>query len=257
MWIIMQAKTDKSEISVMTGQSPAGRILSQIICLTAIFVSVFGLSATQASDVRITRIYDGDTLTLSTGETIRLLQIDAPELRGGECYAVQAQKELAKILSKKGKIGFKTDPKIETVDIFGRSLRYVFVGKTNVNLKLVEVGAATPYFYKGELGKFSDQLLKAAKRAKLMKKGLWQFCPETKLNPYKSASTGSTRTTLAPNPEISSTAECDPNYLACIPFYPPDLNCSDIISLGLAPVRVIGNDVHKLDRDGDGIGCDN
>jgi len=26
--------------------------------------------------------------------------------------------------------------------------------------------------------------------------------------------------------------------------------------LGLAPVKVIGTDVHKLDRDADGIGCD-
>jgi hypothetical protein len=38
-------------------------------------------------------------------------------------------------------------------------------------------------------------------------------------------------------------------------MFPPDLNCADIKKLGLAPVRVIGKDVHRLDADGDGIGC--
>jgi len=35
-----------------------------------------------------------------------------------------------------------------------------------------------------------------------------------------------------------------------------DLDCGDVKQLGLAPIRVIGMDVHKLDRDSDGIGCD-
>jgi hypothetical protein len=34
------------------------------------------------------------------------------------------------------------------------------------------------------------------------------------------------------------------------------LDCPDIKRLGLAPVKVIGTDVHRLDGDGDGIGCD-
>ncbi len=51
----------------------------------------------------------------------------------------------------------------------------------------------------------------------------------------------------------ASAAECDPNYLPCIPPPPPDLNCDDI---GFG-VRVIGpEDPHGLDRDGDGVGCE-
>jgi len=41
-----------------------------------------------------------------------------------------------------------------------------------------------------------------------------------------------------------------------MPPYPPDLDCTDVKRMGLAPIRVIGTDVHKLDGDGDGIGCD-
>ncbi|MFN8591410.1 MAG: hypothetical protein U0031_08120 [Thermomicrobiales bacterium] len=53
-------------------------------------------------------------------------------------------------------------------------------------------------------------------------------------------------------------ADCDPSYPdVCVPPPPPDLNCSDI---GF-PVAVIHNagegatDPHKLDPDGDGVGC--
>jgi len=47
-------------------------------------------------------------------------------------------------------------------------------------------------------------------------------------------------------------AGCDPNYIPCIPPYPPDLNCPDI---GMR-VQVIGSDPHGLVRDRDGWGCE-
>lgn len=47
--------------------------------------------------------------------------------------------------------------------------------------------------------------------------------------------------------------QCDPNYSgACVPVYPPDVDCADV---GVQ-VTVIGQDVHNLDADGDGIGCE-
>lgn len=44
---------------------------------------------------------------------------------------------------------------------------------------------------------------------------------------------------------------CDPNYEPCIPLL-DDLSCPDIKQL----VTVTGVDVHDLDRDGDGVGCE-
>ena len=35
-----------------------------------------------------------------------------------------------------------------------------------------------------------------------------------------------------------------------------DLDCADIRALGIAPVRVIGSDPHRLDGDHDGWGCE-
>jgi len=45
--------------------------------------------------------------------------------------------------------------------------------------------------------------------------------------------------------------DCDPNYIPCIPIT-DDHNCSDI----KIAVRVIGQDIYGLDRDGNGIGCE-
>lgn len=200
----------------------------------------------------VSKIYDGDTITMSNGEKVRLLQIDTPELSSKECYAGQARAELVKLLGKTGNVKLATDPKLDKIDSYGRSLRYVFVGKTNINLKMVEIGAAAPYFFRGELGFYSSQILKAAENAMKNNLGLWGACPGTKLIPDRSVQTLSSNSGQA----VTSNSACDTNYEGCVPAFPPDLDCPDIKRLGLAPVRVIGRDVHTLDRDGDGIGCE-
>jgi hypothetical protein len=55
-----------------------------------------------------------------------------------------------------------------------------------------------------------------------------------------------------PAPVVGSQGSCDPNYVPCIPAYPPDLDCYDV---GMQ-VEVVGSDPHFLDADGDGIGCE-
>ncbi len=54
---------------------------------------------------------------------------------------------------------------------------------------------------------------------------------------------------------------CDPNYTgACVPIA-SDVDCSSGSGNGPAyvrgPVTVVGTDIYDLDRDGDGIGCEN
>lgn len=207
--------------------------------------------------LKVVKIYDGDTITMADGLKVRLLQIDAPELAEGECYADKAKATLVSLLSKKGVITLKADPISASFDRYGRALRYIFVGKVNVNLEMVKQGAAAPYFYQGEKGKYSAAMLKAAEAAKYYKVGLWKDCPGTQLLPTKAITTyKAVGTPVASSVTVpSATTGCDPNYAGCIPLYPPDLNCSDIKALGLAPVTVIGKDPHRLDGDGDGRAC--
>jgi endonuclease YncB( thermonuclease family) len=229
----------------------------------AIVISVLlalGIFPAQGA-LKVVKIYDGDTVTMADGLKIRLLQIDAPELSESECFAKESKAALVNLLTKKGTVTLKADPASASFDRYGRALRYIFVGKLNVNLEMVKIGAAAPYFYQGEKGIYSAAMLKAAQDAKLYKVGLWKNCPGTKLIPTKAITTykavgtpvASPTSTIAIAP--SSSAGCDPNYSGCIPLFPPDLDCGDIKALGLAPVTVIGKDPHRLDGDGDGKAC--
>ena len=58
------------------------------------------------------------------------------------------------------------------------------------------------------------------------------------------------RATEEAEPEESE--DCDSNYSGCVPVYPPDVNCEDVDG----PVNVTGEDVHQLDREGDGEACE-
>jgi len=211
--------------------------------------------------LKVVKIYDGDTVTMADGMKIRLLQIDAPELAENECFAKESKTALVNLLAKKGTITLKADPASASFDRYGRALRYIFVGKLNVNLEMIKIGAAAPYFYQGEKGVYSAAMLKAAQDAKFYKVGLWKTCPGTQLVPtkaittYKAVGTPVASPTSTPVIAPSPSTGCDLNYAGCVPLYPPDLNCSDIKALGLAPVTVIGKDPHKLDGDGDGKAC--
>lgn|GEM_PF-473497 len=229
-------------------------MLRKLLIALANVALLVSLCPPSSASVEIDYVYDGDTLTLTTGQRVRLLQIDTPELSPKECYGLEAKAALIELLDGPGDISLKSDPNLDDKDRYGRLLRYLFKGKTNINLKLVEIGAAAPYFYKSEKGTYADEILKAAKKAKASNKGFWKRCPNTILTPTRALTTTAIEKTIKTSAESSSL--CDPNYKECLPVFPPDINCVDIRESGLSSIHVIGKDVHKLDRDGDGVGCD-
>lgn len=204
-----------------------------------------GPAATVAS------ITDGDTLRVTGGTRVRLVQIDTPEL-GGECYARNAARELQRLVLPGTRIGLERDARLDGVDRHGRLLRYVWRGGTNVNLELVRRGAATVYFYGAERGKYAARLLAAARSARAARRGIWGACPVI-WEPN-----GPTTMTPAARPAAlagSGRAGCDPSYpTVCIRPPPPDLDCADV------PHRdflVRPPDPHRFDgRDDDGRGCE-
>lgn len=217
----------------------------------AFLMVLTGMTQANAESTSVLRVIDGDTIVVTGGIQVRLVQIDAPELRSQECYSEAAKQVLTRLIGKYN-VRLVRESNSANSDVYGRLLRYVYIGKRNLNIELVSLGAASPWFFNGELGKFSDRLLSEAKRAKSASRGLWKKCPGVVLNPYSALSSGS----QTAKQQISGSNKCDINYYGCIPPFPPDLNCSDLKKMGLIPVKVKETDVHKLDRDGDGIGCD-
>ncbi len=133
----------------------------------------------------VAAVIDGDTIELRNGKRVRLVQIDAPEAGEGECYSRRSTEALREILPVGAQIRLVADPKLDKRDRFGRLLRYVFEGKTNVNLALVRQGAASVWFFDGDRGRYANRLLRTAEAAKAEGLGLWGACPGTELDPRR------------------------------------------------------------------------
>ena len=141
---------------------------------------------------RIDHVADGDTVDLTNGAKVRLVQIDTPEVYfGTECYGRQASAITKRLLPPGAAVGLVAEPAGDRVDRYGRLLRYVIRARDglNVNIYLVRVGAAAPYFYDGERGKYAALLDRLARRARARHLGLWGACRHTAYDPYASVAT--------------------------------------------------------------------
>ena len=141
---------------------------------------------------RIDHVTDGDTVVLRNGQRVRLVQIDTPEIYfGTECYGLQASAVTKRLLPPGAPVGLVAEPATDRVDDYGQLLRYVFRAKDglNVNVQLVRVGAATPYFYSGRRGRYAGLLERLALRARARKIGLWGRCPHMPYDPTRGVNT--------------------------------------------------------------------
>jgi micrococcal nuclease len=93
-------------------------------------------------DFKVVRVIDGDTFIIEGGERVRMIGIDAPELK--DLYGVESKNQLkALIQNKHVKLikGVVTANK----DYFKRLLSYVYIDSTDINLKMIEDGFASVY----------------------------------------------------------------------------------------------------------------
>jgi endonuclease YncB( thermonuclease family) len=147
----------------------------------------------QRETFRVARVVDGDTIDLTTGARVRLVQIDTPEVYARtECYGPEASRETKRLLPLGTSVRLETEPATDLVDQYGRLLRYVIRGSDglDVNVRLVADGAAAPYFYRGRLGRYAALLDRLARRARARKLGLWGRCPGTPYLPTEKVETG-------------------------------------------------------------------
>jgi micrococcal nuclease len=152
-----------------------GAVLVLIVLLVVPVAT--GMTSAEASRTTATveRVIDGDTLVVRGGAHVRLVQIDAPEA-GEECYAALSTLELLRLAPSGTRVELESDPALDQVDRYGRLLRYVRVGTRNVNVELVRRGAATPWFYGGERGRYAARFLAAVSTARAERRGMWRAC---------------------------------------------------------------------------------
>lgn len=122
---------------------------------------------------RIARVVDGDTLLLDSGESVRLIGIDAPELQHAEMPAERFGRDAAHFLRNLAEGHDCTLEFEETgaTDKYGRTLAYVYVDGKMLNSQMVRDGYAlvlTHFPFRR-----SRQFLKLEKYARRSHLGLW------------------------------------------------------------------------------------
>lgn len=115
----------------------------------------------------VSRVIDGDTFDLETGERVRLIGIDAPER--GEPFYEESRDSLVDLVEGIGVVLTKDE---SDTDIYGRSLRYVVSGNIDVNEEMLRRGFARATPIEPDT-LFAEQYFELQQEAKDFGLGLW------------------------------------------------------------------------------------
>ena len=139
-----------------------------------IVLATFGISLSPASYHRVKFVYDGDTILLDSGEQVRYLGINAPEIdhkAGKSEHMAHLARDLNHKLVDSVRVRLEYDR--ETRDQYDRLLAYVFLeGGDMVNALLVRKGLAHVMFNNQNL-KPRDLLLDHPQKAVEERVGMW------------------------------------------------------------------------------------
>ena len=149
------------------------------LCLLAVFVFAFADSILQGDTVTCAAVIDGDTIRLDTGETVRLIGIDAPELSqpGGEMSRLY----LAHLILRKR---ITLDKGYEDRDKYNRLLRFVYIDNLCVNEEMIRQGFAEARYLSPD-DPIREYYIQLEIEAETARAGLWSdniFQPRSRLN---------------------------------------------------------------------------
>ncbi|MEK7680495.1 MAG: thermonuclease family protein [Patescibacteria group bacterium] len=138
------------------------------------------LAPPSVSRVLVTRIIDGDTIELETGDKVRYIGVNTPESvdprREVQCFGIEASvynKNL--VLNKKVRL----EKDISETDKFGRLLRYIYLEDgTFINLKLINDGYGYASAYPPDVA-HSEEFVDAQRQARENGLGLWSACEKS------------------------------------------------------------------------------
>lgn len=143
-------------------------------------ISVTSPPPTQVSLTKVIKVIDGDTIEVESGDKVRYIGINTPEMESSECYAQEATNE-DKLLVLGKTVRLEKD--VSETDKYGRLLRYVYVqdpvvGSNQeifVNNYLVGMGYAVTMTVPPDV-KYKNVFADSQNFAKENKLGLWGKC---------------------------------------------------------------------------------
>lgn len=140
------------------------------------------------TDILVKRVIDGDTLQLETGERVRLIGIDTPEMHESDKLYRDSQrtKQDVRTIQELGRRAYEFTRKlvegkrvvlefdVEKYDKYSRLLAYVYLkDDTFVNAEIVKQGYASLMTIPPNV-KYADLFLKLYQEARKNRRGLWK-----------------------------------------------------------------------------------
>tara|TARA_Y100000385_G_C13002553_1_gene597931 strand:+ start:219 stop:779 length:561 start_codon:yes stop_codon:yes gene_type:complete len=138
--------------------------MKQILIFILLLISVL----CYGNKTKVIRIIDGDTFETETGEKVRLIGINTPEI--SDFYGLEAKEYLKNLVENKV-VDLQTDNISSDRDRYQRLLRYVIINGIDLNKKMVADGFAFAYL-KYKFSK-SDLYEAAQIRAREKNLGIW------------------------------------------------------------------------------------
>lgn len=123
----------------------------------------------------VSRVIDGDTIVLESGEKIRYILVNAPEITNGhdDCYGQNAAQFNRDLVEGKT-VTIKYD--VDCTDRYDRLLAYVSVDGQEVNKLMLERGYACLLHIPPDGDDRADEFKALQDAAKTAKRGLWGAC---------------------------------------------------------------------------------
>lgn len=151
--------------------------LAAIAVLIAIRLSVpdWKLSSGRRYRVSVVKVFDGDTFETATGQRIRLLGVDSPEVQHGDKPGQEHGEEARVWLDStcQGKT-VTVQEGAEPIDRYGRTLAWVYLEDGRLlNEDILATGHAKLMARFGLPLELEERLRKAQADARLAKVGLW------------------------------------------------------------------------------------
>jgi len=193
---------------------------------------------------------DGDSWRDTRGREYRLGLVNTPET--SDCFGAAATAKRKQLT----RAGFRAQ--VYATDTHGRSVAVITTATgINLNVYLARHGYADDRYleqFRSENSRLAATLDRAFADAKSERIGLWGACASG-----SGAHAFAAAASAAPQ---QATGSCHPDYITCIPVRGDgsgageanDLDCGDINRA--VQLRQVGVDPYRLDRDGDGIGCE-
>jgi micrococcal nuclease len=154
--------------------------------------------ATAAQTAQVKYISDGDSFILESGERVRMIGINAPEL--GDKFGPESKEHLARLIRGKTVV-LGSDPQNDDRDVHGRLLRYVSVNGTDINRQMIAEGWAYAFLRYRFARSRRDAYRDAETSAKASGVGLWAAEPN---GASQSIPKSAERPTLTPFPSTDN-----------------------------------------------------